>query len=104
MLLRHSQPIHIHTRVHLHAPNRSPHCCACYARLLQKAKNYEMFTQAITEMKKGRYVPVTSFPHLCLPPEVSIRHWTLHSSSSSSAAGKDTESLWKGSGPVMTQD
>jgi len=39
--------------------------------LLQKEKNYKLFNEAITDMKRGRFVPVTSFPHLCVPPKVA---------------------------------
>src|ERR671913_172663 len=34
----------------------------------QKEHNHIMFLEALKEMNYSRWVPVTSFPHLCLPP------------------------------------
>lgn len=39
---------------------------------LQKERNHIMFLEALEEMKKERFVPVTSFPHLCMPPEIAL--------------------------------
>eukprot|EP00889_Picochlorum_renovo_P002712 jgi/Picre1/29742/NNA_005124.t1 len=38
----------------------------------QKERNHAMFLDALEDIKKHRFVPVTSFPHLCLPPDVQM--------------------------------
>lgn len=36
----------------------------------QRLKNEATFNEALEAMQEDRFVPVTSFPHLCLPKEV----------------------------------
>ena len=38
----------------------------------QKERNHAMFLDAMEDIKLKRFVPVTSFPHLCLPPEIQL--------------------------------
>lgn len=38
----------------------------------QKERNHAMFLDAMEDIKQKRFVPVTSFPHLCLPPEIQL--------------------------------
>ena len=38
----------------------------------QKERNHAMFLDAMEDIKQHRFVPVTSFPHLCLPPEIQL--------------------------------
>lgn len=38
----------------------------------QKERNHAMFLDAMEDIKQQRFVPVTSFPHLCLPPEIQL--------------------------------
>ena len=36
----------------------------------QKERNHAMFLDAMEDIKLHRFVPVTSFPHVCLPPDL----------------------------------
>lgn len=38
----------------------------------QKERNHAMFLDAMEDIKLHRFVPVTSFPHLCLPKEIQV--------------------------------
>jgi hypothetical protein len=39
----------------------------------QKERNHAMFLDAMEDIKQYRFVPVTSFPHLCLPPAIQLQ-------------------------------
>lgn len=54
----------------VHVPHRKPKTKWRTKRSGQKEKNYKMFLEAYQDMSRSRFVPVTSFPHLCLPFDV----------------------------------
>lgn len=64
--------IHPHSFV-VHVPHRKPTTKWRTKRSGQKERNHVMFLEALDDMKKDRFVPVTGFPHLCLPPEIQER-------------------------------
>jgi hypothetical protein len=54
----------------VHIPHRKPKTKWRTKRSGQKEKNHGMFLEALQDMKRRKFVPVTSFPHLCLPFDV----------------------------------
>lgn len=52
----------------VHVPHRKPSTKWRTKRSGQKERNHVMFLEALEDMKRDRFVPVTAFPHLCLPP------------------------------------
>jgi glycosyltransferase-like protein LARGE len=52
----------------VHVPHRKPSTKMRTRRSGQKERNHVMFLEALEDMKRERFVPVTGFPHLCLPP------------------------------------
>jgi hypothetical protein len=52
----------------VHVPHRKPSTKMRTRRSGQKERNHVMFLEALEDMKRDRFVPVTGFPHLCLPP------------------------------------
>lgn len=54
----------------VHAPHKKPSTKIRTRRSGQKERNHVMFLEALEDMKHDRFVPVTGFPHLCLPPDM----------------------------------
>ena len=54
----------------VHVPHKKPPTKIRTRRSGQKERNHVMFLEALEDMKNDRFAPVTSFPHLCLPPEM----------------------------------
>jgi hypothetical protein len=52
----------------VHVPHRKPSTKMRTRRSGQKERNHVMFLEALEDMKRDRFVPVTGFPHLCYPP------------------------------------
>lgn len=52
----------------VHVPHPKPSTKMRTRRSGQKERNHVMFLEALEDMKRDRFVPVTGFPHLCLPP------------------------------------
>jgi len=52
----------------VHVPHRKPSTKMRTRRSGQKERNHVMFLEALEDMKRERFIPVTGFPHLCLPP------------------------------------
>jgi len=61
--------VHPHSFV-VHVPHRKPSTKWRTKRSGQKERNHVMFLEALDDMKRDKFVPVTSFPHLCLPPDM----------------------------------
>jgi hypothetical protein len=56
----------------VHIPHRKPATKWRTRRSGQKERNHVMFLEALEDMKRRRFVPVTAFPHLCLPPALQL--------------------------------
>ena len=54
----------------VHVPHKKPSTKVRTRRSGQKERNHVMFLEALEDMKNDRFVPVTGFPHLCLPPDL----------------------------------
>lgn len=55
----------------VHVPHKTPPTKWRTRASGQKEKNYALFSEAITDMKRGRFVPVTSFAHVCVPRSIA---------------------------------
>lgn len=56
----------------LHAPHAKANSKYRTKKTGQKERNHAMFLEALEDMKTKRFVPVTGFPHLCLPPDIQV--------------------------------
>ena len=52
----------------VHVPHPKPSTKWLTRRSGQKERNHAMFTEGLEDMRWKHFVPVTSFPELCLPP------------------------------------
>jgi hypothetical protein len=67
--LQHGVPFVVHPEAFvIHVPHRKPATRTKTRRSGQKERNHVMFLEALEDMRRGRFAPVTAFPHLCLPP------------------------------------
>lgn len=56
----------------LHVPHAKANSKYKTKRTGQKERNHAMFLEALEDMKTKRFVPVTGFPHLCLPSDLQL--------------------------------
>jgi len=66
-------PFYVHpTSFVVHVPHAKAKTKWRTKRTGQKERNHVMFLDCLEDIKYKRFVPVTSFPHLCLPPDLQL--------------------------------